>query len=32
MKLSMPSRRQKVKVSQELLSELEAQDVRFKLN
>jgi DNA polymerase-3 subunit alpha len=32
MKLTMPSRRQKVKVSQELLSELEAQDVRFKLN
>jgi DNA polymerase-3 subunit alpha len=31
-KLQMPSRRQKVQVSQELLSELEAQDVRFKLN
>jgi DNA polymerase-3 subunit alpha len=32
MKLAMPSRRQKVKVSQELLNELEAHDVRFKLN
>ncbi|SHI38941.1 DNA polymerase III subunit alpha [Algibacter luteus] len=32
MKLTMPSRRQKVKVCQELLSELEAQDVKFKLN
>jgi DNA polymerase-3 subunit alpha len=31
-KISMPSRRQKVKVSQELINELEAQDVRFKLN
>ncbi|WP_341216086.1 DNA polymerase III subunit alpha [uncultured Wocania sp.] len=31
-KLTMPSRKQKVKVCQELLSELEAQDVRFKLN
>ena len=31
-KLQMPSRRQKVKVSQELLSELESQDVMFKLN
>jgi len=31
-KLTMPSRRQKVKVSQELLNELEEQDVRFKLN
>ena len=31
-KLSMPSRKQKVKVSQELLNELEAQDVKFKLN
>ena len=31
-KLQMPSRRQKVKVSQELLSELESQDVLFKLN
>jgi DNA polymerase-3 subunit alpha len=32
MKLTMPSRRQKVKVCQELLNELEAQDVKFKLN
>ena len=32
MKLTMPSRKQKVKVSQELLNELEAQDFRFKLN
>lgn len=32
MKLTMPSRKQKVKVSQELLHELEAQDVKFKLN
>ena len=31
-KLSMSSRRQKVRVSQELISELEAQDVKFKLN
>ncbi|MCF7567487.1 DNA polymerase III subunit alpha [Sabulilitoribacter arenilitoris] len=31
-KLIMPSRKQKVKVSQELLNELEAQDVKFKLN
>ncbi len=31
-KLSMPSRKQKVKVSQELLDELELQEVRFKLN
>ncbi|AUP79952.1 DNA polymerase III subunit alpha [Flavivirga eckloniae] len=31
-KLQMNSRRQKVKVSQELLSELESQDVLFKLN
>ena len=31
-KLSMPSRRQKVKVCQELLDELQEQDVRFKLN
>ena len=31
-KLSMSSRRQKVRVSQELISELEAQDVQFKLN
>ncbi|MCB4807531.1 DNA polymerase III subunit alpha [Tamlana sp. 62-3] len=31
-KLSMPSRRQKVKVSQELLDELQTMDVKFKLN
>ncbi|GAA3634328.1 DNA polymerase III subunit alpha [Flavivirga jejuensis] len=31
-KVQMPSRRQKVKVSQELLSELESQDVLYKLN
>ena len=31
-KLTMPSRKQKVKVSQELLDALETQDVRFKLN
>ncbi|KJD33794.1 DNA polymerase III subunit alpha [Tamlana nanhaiensis] len=31
-KLTMPSRRQKVKVSQELLDELQTLDVRFKLN
>jgi DNA polymerase-3 subunit alpha len=31
-KLEMPSMRQKVKVSQELLGELENQDVTFKLN
>ena len=31
-KLAMSSRRQKVRVSQELISELEAQNVRFKLN
>jgi len=31
-KLSMSSRRQKVRVSQELISELESQDVKFKLN
>ncbi|WP_353780075.1 DNA polymerase III subunit alpha [Winogradskyella sp. 3972H.M.0a.05] len=31
-KLQMPSRKQKVKISQELLSELEAQDVMYKLN
>ncbi|ALJ05910.1 DNA polymerase III subunit alpha [Pseudalgibacter alginicilyticus] len=31
-KLNMPSRKQKVKVCQELISELEAQDVMFKLN
>ncbi|MFD0990199.1 DNA polymerase III subunit alpha [Mariniflexile jejuense] len=32
LKLSMPSRKQKVKVSQELLNELQNQDVMFKLN
>ena len=32
MKLTMPSRRQKIKVCQELISALEAQDLRFKLN
>ncbi|WP_242133698.1 DNA polymerase III subunit alpha [Aestuariivivens marinum] len=31
-KLTMPSRKQKVKVCQELLNELEAQHVHFKLN
>ena len=31
-KLQMPSRKQKVKVSQELLDELESQDVFYKLN
>ncbi|MGA1226570.1 MAG: DNA polymerase III subunit alpha [Tamlana sp.] len=31
-KLAMMSRKQKVKVCQELISELEAQDVKFKLN
>ncbi|WP_100613420.1 DNA polymerase III subunit alpha [Confluentibacter citreus] len=31
-KLQMPSRKQKVKISQELLSELENQEVYFKLN
>ena len=31
-KLQMPSRRQKVKVSQELLNELENENVMFKLN
>ncbi|OYX25824.1 MAG: DNA polymerase III subunit alpha [Flavobacteriales bacterium 32-35-8] len=31
-KLQMPSRKQKVKISQELLNELENQDVYFKLN
>ncbi|KJD36904.1 DNA polymerase III subunit alpha [Tamlana sedimentorum] len=31
-KLDMPSRRQKVKVSQELLDELQTMDVKFKLN
>ena len=32
MKLTMPSRRQKIKVCQELISALEAQNLRFKLN
>jgi DNA polymerase-3 subunit alpha len=32
LKLTMPSRKQKVKISQELLNELEAQDVMYKLN
>lgn len=32
MKLHMPSRKQKVKISQELLDELSGQDVFFKLN
>ena len=31
-KVEMPSRRQKVKVTQELLSELEEQQVYYKLN
>ena len=31
-KISMPSRRQKVKVCQELISELEAQEFKYKLN
>ncbi|KAB1067981.1 DNA polymerase III subunit alpha [Tamlana haliotis] len=31
-KISMPSRRQKVKVSQELIAELEARYIKFKLN
>ncbi|WP_191858708.1 DNA polymerase III subunit alpha [Hanstruepera ponticola] len=31
-KLNMPSRRQKIKISQELLDELEKQDVFYKLN
>ncbi|WP_298754397.1 DNA polymerase III subunit alpha [uncultured Psychroserpens sp.] len=31
-KLNMPSRKQKVKISQELLNELETNDVRYKLN
>jgi DNA polymerase-3 subunit alpha len=31
-KINMPSRKQKVKVSQELLNELKEQDVRYKLN
>ncbi len=32
LKLNMPSRKQKVKISQELLNELEEQDVMYKLN
>lgn len=32
LKLTMPSRKQKVKISQELLNELKALDVRYKLN
>jgi DNA polymerase-3 subunit alpha len=32
LKLNMPSRKQKVKISQELLYELKAQDVLYKLN
>jgi DNA polymerase-3 subunit alpha len=32
LKVQMPSRKQKVKISQELLNELEEQDVRYKLN
>ncbi len=31
-KLQMPSRKQKVKISQELLSELQEQDIMYKLN
>jgi DNA polymerase-3 subunit alpha len=31
-KLQMPSRKQKVKISQELLNELESYDVYYKLN
>ena len=31
-KLQMPSRKQKVKISQELLDELAEQDVHYKLN
>jgi len=31
-KLQMPSRKQKVKISQELLDELESTDVYYKLN
>jgi DNA polymerase III subunit alpha len=31
-KLSMPSRKQKIKISRELLNELSGQDVHFKLN
>jgi DNA polymerase-3 subunit alpha len=32
LKLSMPSRKQKVKISQELLDELESHEVYYKLN
>jgi DNA polymerase-3 subunit alpha len=32
LKLSMPSRKQKVKISQELLNELKGLDVKYKLN
>jgi DNA polymerase-3 subunit alpha len=32
LKVQMPSRKQKVKISQELLNELKAQDVMYKLN
>jgi DNA polymerase-3 subunit alpha len=32
LKVQMPSRKQKVKISQELLNELEGQDFRYKLN
>jgi DNA polymerase-3 subunit alpha len=32
LKLTMPSRKQKIKISQELLAELQRYDVRFKLN
>ena len=32
LKLIMPSRKQKVKISQELLNELEECDVKYKLN
>ena len=32
LKLSMPSRKQKVKISQELLDELESNDIYYKLN
>ena len=31
-KLSMPSRKQKVNISQELLDELESQQLKYKLN
>ena len=32
LKLTMPSRTQKIKISKELLAELEDEDLRFKLN